>query len=183
MEYKIIQFPVNMETKKSKKTKEPKQPKEKKTRVIVNTKRWNNNVGENELNTDSQLNVLKTIDCNISEHKFLLRQIQDKIDGYKRQDLCKNRYSIEEFVDIPYVIQKLIQSELICYYCEKPMYILYQTSRDPMQWTLERIDNKKGHNKGNVEISCLSCNVSRRTMYHEKYRFTKQMVCAKLNHD
>ena len=44
------------------------------------------------------------------------------------------------------------------------------------QWTLERIDNGMGHNKDNVEIACLLCNLRRRTMYHERYVFTKQMM-------
>ena len=39
------------------------------------------------------------------------------------------------------------------------------------EWTIERIDNSIGHNKGNVEISCLNCNLRRRTMHYERYLF------------
>jgi hypothetical protein len=48
-----------------------------------------------------------------------------------------------------------------------------------MQWTLERIDNDLGHNKNNVEIACLNCNLRRRTMYHERYLFTKELNIIK----
>ena len=47
------------------------------------------------------------------------------------------------------------------------------------QWSLERIENQYGHNKENVEIACLSCNLGRRTMYHERYLFTKQLEIIK----
>ena len=55
------------------------------------------------------------------------------------------------------------------------MKLLYNESRDPLQWSIERIENEFGHNNDNVVIACLRCNLSRRTMYHERYRFTKQM--------
>jgi hypothetical protein len=66
-----------------------------------------------------------------------------------------------------------------CYYCRKKVKILYEYVREEDQWTLERIDNKRGHNNDNVEIACLSCNLRRRTMYHERYVFTKQMNIIK----
>ena len=53
--------------------------------------------------------------------------------------------------------------------------MIYEEVRDPKQWTLERIDNTRGHNSDNVEIACLTCNLRRRTMYHERYILTKQM--------
>jgi hypothetical protein len=31
-----------------------------------------------------------------------------------------------------------------------------------------------------VEIACLNCNLRRRTMYHERYVFTKQMGTVRL---
>jgi hypothetical protein len=66
-----------------------------------------------------------------------------------------------------------------CYYCKESVVLLYEYVRDPKQWTLERIDNSRGHNKDNVEIACLQCNLRRRCMYHERYLFTKQMNIVK----
>ena len=40
-------------------------------------------------------------------------------------------------------------------------------------------DNKIGHDIGNIEIACLSCNLKRKCMYHERYVFTKQMKIVK----
>jgi len=57
--------------------------------------------------------------------------------------------------------------------------VLYEIVREPMQWTLERINNDFGHNYGNVEIACLNCNLHRRTMYHERYLFTKELNIIK----
>ena len=60
---------------------------------------------------------------------------------------------------------------------------MYEYVREPKQWTLERLDNAYGHNKNNVVISCLSCNIRRRTMASEKYVQTKQMAkIVKLDH-
>jgi hypothetical protein len=67
-------------------------------------------------------------------------------------------------------------SRLCCFYCKEPAQLVYETVRDPKQWSLERIDNSFGHNAGNVEIACLACNVRRRTIYHERYLATKQMA-------
>ena len=36
--------------------------------------------------------------------------------------------------------------------------------------------------KNNIEISCLSCNIRRRCMYHDRFRFTKQLNLVKLDH-
>ena len=67
------------------------------------------------------------------------------------------------------------ECELKCFYCKDCVALLYENVREPRQWTLERIDNSIGHNIGNIEISCLSCNLRRRTMHHERYILTKQI--------
>ena len=66
-----------------------------------------------------------------------------------------------------------------CYYCKENVNVLYEIVREPKQWTLERLDNSFGHNHDNVVIACLNCNVRRRTMYHERYVFTKQLNIVK----
>ena len=110
---------------------------------------------------------------------ILFREIRRKIEGYRCQDLEKSKYNDLEFIVFKDVVQKLIQCKMICFYCQEKVKLLYLQVRDPKQWTLERIDNQVGHNCTNVEIACLSCNVRRRTMYHEKFRFTKQLVIQK----
>ena len=51
---------------------------------------------------------------------------------------------------------------------------------DPQFASLDRIDNSIGHNKENVVIACLQCNVGRKTMHQGRYAFTKQLVITKL---
>jgi hypothetical protein len=72
-----------------------------------------------------------------------------------------------------------METELKCFYCKEYVNIIYEPIREPKQWSLERIDNTYGHNVDNVTIACLSCNIRRRTMYHERYVFTKQLSIIK----
>ena len=74
---------------------------------------------------------------------------------------------------------KLNECKLKCYYCLLPIFILYEIVRDSKQWTLDRIDNNKGHNEDNVLISCLECNLKRRRQSDTKFLFTKQLNLLK----
>jgi len=49
-----------------------------------------------------------------------------------------------------------------------------------LQWTLDRIDNDMGHNNNNTVISCLGCNLQRRTTNQDKFLFTKQLKLKKI---
>ena len=108
------------------------------------------------------------------------RQIQNKVSSYKMQDIQKQKYNDEKFVDLNFVVDLLHEKGLKCFYCRESVYLFYNYVRENKQWTLERIDNAMGHNVDNVEIACLLCNLRRRTMYHERYVFTKQMNLVKL---
>ena len=109
------------------------------------------------------------------------RQINYKINSYKGQDVKKGLLLELDFVDYDYVLNLLIDKQLKCFYCREDVLLLYNYVRENKQWTLERIDNKIGHNRGNVEIACLLCNLRRRTMYHERYVFTKQLCVVKMD--
>ena len=104
------------------------------------------------------------------------RQIMNKIYGYKSQDIEKDKFDPTRFVDYDFVCNLLREKDFKCYYCTEPVYIYYNYVRENKQWTLERIDNSMGHNKDNVQIACLRCNLRRRTMHHERYLKTKQMI-------
>ena len=152
--------------------------KESKKRIATFSEKW---TFTNTTHNESQLHLLSTIQsASLDENaKFVVQQINQKIHGYRAQDVDKGLYCAPMFVDLSFVIKKLVQCELSCFYCREPTMIVYEYSREPKQWTLERIDNSHGHNKDNVEIACLNCNLRRRTMYHERYLFTKQMVIQK----
>ena len=168
---KIIEIPKNENPKKVS------IQKEKKCRVITQTDKW---VLQSEhYNPETQFEILTNKNSDDPIYKMILSQIQQKINGYKSQDNEKKLYSPNIFVDLTHVLHILGESNMTCYYCKKMTTILYEHVREPSQWTLERIDNNYGHNKNNVVISCLSCNLSRRCMYHERYLFTKQLNIVK----
>lgn len=151
----------------------------------IPTQKWGQ-VSNNDLSMDHQHAVLSEIsenpDTKSKWGKHALQHIHTKINSYKYQDLLKTKYSEPDFVDLPYVLQRLLDSGLACFYCKGQVKILYEFVRETSQWTLERIDNSVGHNRGNVEIACLKCNLSRRCMFHERYKRTKEMtVVVKLD--
>ena len=154
-------------------------PKEKQKRSISKTEKWETIIKNND--SEIGINILETLlleDINnqlSSLSKLIRNEINKKISGYKNQDKEKKLYNSETFIDFLYIINKMIHSQLKCYYCKENMKIIYENIRDPKQWTVERIDNKFGHNKGNIELSCLICNLRRKTMYHERYILTKQL--------
>jgi hypothetical protein len=110
----------------------------------------------------------------------LRRQVCAKISGYKSQDMKKGIFDDAKFVRFDDVVALMAGRQMSCFYCKKQALLFYEYSRDCDQWTLERIDNTRGHNVDNVEIACLNCNLRRRTMYHERYVFTKQMGTVRL---
>ena len=121
------------------------------------------------------LKSIQTIGSNMFTPSQLrvLQQLNQKIIGYKSQDIAKHIYDSTQFVTRECVIELLIESELKCHYCKKDIKVLYEIVREPLQWTLDRINNNYGHNKDNLLIACLSCNLRRKTIYHERYEMTK----------
>jgi 5-methylcytosine-specific restriction endonuclease McrA len=132
------------------------------------------------IDINNQLEILSG-NREMETNKIILQQIRNKLGGYKQQDITKSLYSDVEFVDLEYVISLLCERSLSCHYCRQPTVLLYDKVRDARQWTLDRIDNSRGHNRENVVIACLSCNLSRKTMYDGRFLFTKQLEIKKTN--
>lgn len=103
----------------------------------------------------------------------VVQQLHKKIAGYKAQDVAKGLYDCDKIVHLADVVKQLWDAKMTCFYCKKHVYVLYEIVREVQQWTLDRIDNSLGHNRDNVMIACLECNLRRRTMYHERFAFTK----------
>ena len=153
--------------------------KEKQKRIITNTKKWR--FTEEDYTPENQIGLLKNIATSKpnqydTSQMCILQQLSQKLSGYKSQDMVKNLYVLSQFITRERVIELLIESNLKCHYCKKDIKVLYETVRDPLQWTLDRIDNDYGHNSGNLLIACLSCNLRRKTIYHERYEMTK--ICT-----
>lgn len=112
-------------------------------------------------------------------YKLMKQQLERKISNYKQQDINKNMYDSTNIINLKETLTKLIESNLLCYYCNKEMLVLYEIVRENYQWTLDRIDNSLGHNKNNVLISCLQCNLKRRKQGKDAFLFTKQLQIVK----
>lgn len=184
---------VNLETKeeRSKRVRDEKKKlkmqKERPPRVVTQTKRWASNIEDDDYNITNQIELVNSMiefrdTRNKTEKQQLLySQLNAKIQGYKSQDVLKQKYNPELFIDYDFVINKLKACSLTCFYCKEYLFVWYKNIRDPKQWSIERINNDHGHNKNNVEIACLSCNLKRRCMYHESFRFTKQLRLNKVD--
>lgn len=152
-------------------------------RKIVNKNKWNFEPAD--FLFENQIDNIRKINDNATPTPHMdiyVSEIKNKLNGYRSQDIIKKIYDIEQFVDFKSAIDLLLQSNLNCFYCQEKVEVLYEPSRTPKQWTLERLDNTFGHNKDNLAIACLHCNLHRKTMYHERYVFTKQMgIITKLD--
>jgi hypothetical protein len=155
--------------------------KEKKERVEVET--WGLN--DADLSFEKQLITLKNLFDNNnnnsssnSKDKYIQRiinHIKTKIHSYRHQDTLKKKYNETEFINLEYVIQLLIDCELKCHYCACETFLLYEIVREMKQWSLDRINNDIGHNKGNLVMACLECNLKRRRTNKDSFFITKNL--------
>ena len=144
------------------------------------TKSWT--FSEEYFNYNEQIKIINDISCNNLENnvtKIAIQEINKKISSYKQQDINKKMLDNEQFIDFNCVIYKMNECELKCRYCKCEMSILYDITREMKQWSVDRIDNDKGHNKDNFHLACLECNLKRRRRTDEKFLFTKQLKLIK----
>jgi hypothetical protein len=158
-----------------------KEKKEKKKKVETNT--WGLN--EEELSFDTQLDILKNIHNNVSSinnyklTNFITSHIKTKISSYKHQDILKNIFLEPDFVTFDYIIDLLNECNMKCHYCACETYLLYEFVREMKQWSLDRINNDIGHNKGNLVIACLECNLKRRRTNKDAFFMTKNLTISR----
>jgi hypothetical protein len=110
-----------------------------------------------------------------NETKWILKEIERKMCGYKHQDLEKDVFEVEQFIPLLEIINKMIDTELKCYYCKQEMLVLYEYIREARQWTIDRDNNDLGHNVNNYVLACLECNLKRKRRQKDAFLFTKQL--------
>lgn len=121
---------------------------------------------------------------------WIVSQLEHKMEGYVRQDGEKgekrekramtedvptrtNRPSVFNVYDkmtLYDALHKIQEEDYRCHYCQTQVRILYRKTRDKDQWTLDRIDNDRGHDKDNVVVSCYACNIRRRARSYHKFK-------------
>lgn len=105
----------------------------------------------------------------------MIKILNKKLQGYKSQDKIKNIWDEHKFITTEKTLEHLVSSKLQCHYCLHPILFLYDKVGEKKQWTLDRIDNTLGHINDNIVIACLECNVQRRNMNKDKFKFTKSL--------
>tara|TARA_Y100000816_G_C25853423_1_gene445725 strand:- start:9 stop:548 length:540 start_codon:yes stop_codon:yes gene_type:complete len=166
MDKKIIQLPI--ENNKNAK------PSEKKRRQVAEKDDWNPNI--------EVMRVLLQLKDNVPDNDdetAIMKELQSKLSSYKTQDKKKKLFDNNKIISLKQIIDKLIDCELCCFYCKEKVKLVYEYIREPLQWSLDRLDNDYGHNYDNIVISCYLCNVNRKTMHFERYKFTKELVLVK----
>ena len=139
----------------------------------------NDNTDDSPPSTDSDSPPFTDSSDNISRVRVLEQLIHSKWYGYRSQDIEKQILHPDKLVSERDIANTLIDSRLLCFYCRKPVQLFYEFVRESSQWTLDRIDNTYGHNRDNVVVACLGCNLRRKTMYYERFVMTKQMTITK----
>ena len=114
-----------------------------------------------------------------------ISRLKTKTNSYHQQDVKKGRiaYNTECSNNTPnkLVMQinlrdlvELINEEyemhnsLECFYCNKYIYIIPLKSYDPLQLTMDRINNALPHTKDNLVICCYLCNTIRSNNWSSK---------------
>jgi hypothetical protein len=135
--------------------------------------------GELHVHSNLETNIMSNTKSNTN--KDIITVLKQKYSSYKNQDKQSHKYDPEQHITYEQMIEKLYKSGLKCYYCNCDLSILYNKKRLKTQWTLERLDNNLGHYASNTCISCLECNLKRRTDNYEYFKKSKQTTIVKLN--
>jgi 5-methylcytosine-specific restriction endonuclease McrA len=122
-------------------------------------------------------NVVEIVDTN--SFNIINSELNKKISSYKQQDIIRKLLDSDKFIDLNTVITKLYECNLECYYCKDKMFLLYEMAREMKQWSVDRIDNNLGHNRDNIVMACLDCNLKRRRKSKDAFLFTKQLNIVK----
>lgn len=156
-----------------------------KRKVVLETNAWKKVESIDVENVERHIDWVQKLkdDEEFPERKALERDLKNKLNSYKHQDIEKKMYNPDRFMTMSCLIDLLISSKLKCYYCKEYMYILYENVRESKQWTLDRINNYLGHLCDNCFIACLRCNIQRKRMNDEKFKFSKQVKVQKLNNE
>ena len=87
-------------------------------------------------------------------------EIRSKRRGYQEQDR-KRGWDPASVLSDTEVAEKMLVQRQKCWHCGSIVHVLYRDRYDPLQWSVDRLDNDIGHTRDNVVISCMRCNLRR----------------------
>lgn len=139
-------------------------------------------ISEELYNQENHYEYIQKIYENIyfTHHKYIHKELKKKYNSYIQQDKNKKKYDSEQHITYEQLIEKLYESKLLCYYCNKNVDLIYRDKINRTQWSLERFDNNIGHYNQNTCISCLDCNLKRRTSNYQYYKEFKTITIKKI---
>ena len=91
--------------------------------------------------------------------------IQSRIRRHNLDDMAAaragKRAAVEKAarLDAEYVMDLIIRADGKCCHCGCPLLLQGFKPRNPQAFSIDRIDNSRGHEVGNVRLSCYSCNI------------------------
>ena len=112
----------------------------------------------------------------------VIQRLKLKADGYNLQDTNSGRlYYSEKFkrmnkAELEYteIVDLIKDRGLCCHYCHRLTSILPKRSKDPFQFTLDRVDNDKTHHIQNCVVACLQCNSLRSNKFSSNEFYNKR---------
>jgi hypothetical protein len=81
--------------------------------------------------------------------------VEQKLYGHRRTDRNKGLYDEKKHIDFLHIRDLRIVQKNLCYYCNIYMVDLHKKNE---MFSIDRIDNKQGHNKDNCILACWRCN-------------------------
>ena len=135
----------------------------------LESEKWKNK--ELLLDNKKQINILNKLYLKEEYEgiKTVQSSINKKIKGYENQDIKKYKLNKKKLIKYDDLLEILVISKLKCYYCKCDCLLMYDNVREKKQWTLDRLDNEEGHNRDNVVVSCLECNLKKGTIKAKKF--------------
>lgn len=84
----------------------------------------------------------------------------EKIRSLRKADKNSNRDIQEDFyITVEWLLEKLKNQDNKCLYCYKELKLTNFERYDQDQFSIDRLNDKSAHHKGNCVISCLECNL------------------------
>lgn len=92
--------------------------------------------------------------------KKIFMELRTKRRGYQEQDR-KRGWETERVLTEYEMAERLLIQKQKCWHCHSLVHVLYRDRYDPLQWSVDRLDNDCGHIRDNIVISCMKCNLRR----------------------
>eukprot|EP00960_Hanusia_phi_P054420 762651-Hanusia_phi.AAC.2 len=89
------------------------------------------------------------------------KNITKKIQHYRFTDSQKN-YDTKDYIDLDYVTDMIRTQNESCAICGCELLLKNYKAKDPRQFSVDRLNSNAGHVKGNIQITCLRCNCSKK---------------------